>query len=245
MQYWKKVKEHGRACAWRSGDPKGWDAALNRVIETANQHGAPFAYPPAERVFHALEWFPPEKTKVIILGQDPYHGPGQAHGLAFSVPEGNPVPPSLRNIFKEIQQELGGPPPGVDLTPWARQGVLLLNTSWTVEPHRPGSHEKWGWNALAEMCVRAALEQAPRVALLLWGRKAETLAENVPERLRKKPSTLVLKAAHPSPLSARRGFMGCGHFQAANDWLMAAGLEPINWRGAAKSKEPQKTNEMG
>ncbi len=185
----------------------------------------------------ALQLTPLSAVKVVILGQDPYHGPNQAHGLAFSVRIGNRIPPSLRNIFKEIDR--GETQAGVDSTPssgvrsgsleaWARQGVLLLNTCMTVEDGAPGSHAKQGWEALTDALIQAVAAAAAPTVFMLWGAHAQAKRELI------KGQHLVLTANHPSPLSANRPpqpFMGCGHFAAANAWLQAHGHKVINWSG--------------
>ncbi len=184
-------------------------------------------YPP--QPFRALALTPPEEVRVVILGQDPYHGPGQAQGLAFSVPAGCKVPPSLRNILAERARDLGpsaGAGPQDSLEAWARQGVLLLNTCLTVEAGQPASHAKQGWEALTIQIVEAIAAQARPTVFMLWGAHAQALAHLVP------PHHLMLTANHPSPLSARRPpqpFLGCGHFSAANQWLTMHGQKPILW----------------
>lgn len=183
-------------------------------------------YPP--RPLRALELTPPEDVQVVILGQDPYHGPGQAEGLAFSVAPGVRPPPSLRNMFVEIQRDLGLPPPDHgSLVRWAQQGVLLLNTSLTVEAEKPASHAMRGWEVLTDMLIRRCAETGPSKVFLLWGAHAQKKAALIdPAR------HLVLSANHPSPLSARRGpvpFIGSGHFRQANDWLESQGFEAVRW----------------
>ncbi|MFC4161564.1 uracil-DNA glycosylase [Chitinimonas lacunae] len=183
-------------------------------------------YPPRPRWYAALEAVAPAEVKVVILGQDPYHGPGQAHGLSFSVPAGVALPPSLRNIFKEISQEFGKAPQSGDLSNWAKQGVLLLNSVLTVEAGRAGSHQKRGWERFTNALIaRLALEREG-VVFMLWGAYAEAKATLIdPAR------HLVLRSPHPSPLSAHRGFFGNGHFAAANAYLAEHGVEPIDWTG--------------
>ena len=182
--------------------------------------------------FKALELTPLSQVKVVILGQDPYHGPGQAEGLAFSVPPGVRLPPSLRNIFKELQSSLHVPlPPHGSLERWARQGVLLLNTCLTVEAGKAGSHARWGWEALTDALVAAAAKSRPHVVFMLWGahaqaKKAVIDAHNLNGR------HLILQANHPSPLSAQRPpvpFLGCGHFAQANAFLVKSGEKPVEW----------------
>jgi len=191
----------------------------------AQRYRAANVFPPMEDIFAAYQATPPEAVRVVILGQDPYHGRGQAHGLCFSVRAGVPPPPSLQNIFSEILQELGIPAPvGGCLTPWARQGVFLLNACLTVEEGRANSHAGKGWETLTDntMAYLNALEQP--IVYLLWGRYARNKKVMLTN-----PRQLVLEAAHPSPLSAYNGFFGCGHFQKANDYLVRNGLQPIDW----------------
>ncbi len=182
-------------------------------------------YPPAGKIFAAFDNSPFKDTKVVIIGQDPYHGPGQANGLSFSVNPGIQIPPSLRNIFKEISADIGTPiPADGDLTRWARQGVLLLNATLTVREHQPRSHANLGWSELTDAAVRAINEHGENVVFMLWGsdaiRKGSMIDRN---------KHLVLTAPHPSPLSASRGFFGCRHFSQANEYLLAHGKEPIQW----------------
>lgn len=217
--------------------PPGWaplvrawrDTPAGRQLETfvsARQAQGAAIYP--AMVLRALELTPREQVRVVILGQDPYHGPGQAEGLAFSVPRGVKVPPSLRNIFKELQRDLGVPPPGHgQLAAWARRGVLLLNTVLTVEDGRPAAHAKQGWEALTDEIVKAVAMDASPKAFLLWGAQAQAKAAMLDSTRH-----LALTANHPSPLSARRGpapFLGCGHFSAANRFLAGAGTAPVDW----------------
>ena len=182
-------------------------------------------HPPGPRIFAALEATPFDRVKVVILGQDPYHGPNQAHGLSFSVPPGVPVPPSLANIFRELQRDLGVPAPADGcLLRWAEQGVLLLNTVLTVEEGRAGSHQGRGWEGFTEHVVDALDRERDGLVFLLWGSHAQARGQRIDPRRH-----CVLKAPHPSPLSAHRGFIGCGHFSAANAWLEARGQAPIAW----------------
>lgn len=183
-------------------------------------------YPPPKRIFAALDTTPFEQVKVVILGQDPYHGPGQAHGLCFSVLPGVPSPPSLVNIFAEIQRDLGiARPDHGCLIPWARQGVLLLNSVLTVERGLAGSHQGKGWEGFTDRIVDCLNREREGLVFLLWGSPAQTKGKLVDTSRHK-----VLKAPHPSPLSAHRGFIGCGHFSKANEWLSAQGQAPIEWR---------------
>lgn len=182
-------------------------------------------YPPGHLIFNALNSTPFEQVRVVILGQDPYHGPGQAHGLCFSVNPGVPLPPSLQNIFKELQADLGieRPPHGC-LGNWAEQGVLLLNAVLTVEAGNAASHEGQGWERFTDAVVGKVNELREHVVFLLWGSYAQKKGSIIDTRRH-----LVLKAPHPSPLSARRGFFGCRHFSKANDYLRATGQAPIDW----------------
>jgi uracil-DNA glycosylase len=182
-------------------------------------------FPPADRVFRALELTPFEAVRVVLLGQDPYHGPGQAMGLCFSVPDGVTHPPSLQNIFRELTADLGVPPPTTgDLTPWAERGVLLLNAVLTVSPRRAGSHAGKGWERFTDRAVAELSARRDGLVFLLWGRYAQQKGAVV-DRSRHH----VLTAAHPSPYSAS-GFFGCRHFSQANALLEAGGLEPVDWR---------------
>ncbi len=184
-------------------------------------------YPPADRVFAALEACPPEAVRVILLGQDPYHTPGKADGLAFSIPVGfGGRLDSLGNIFKEIEADLGAPRTRTDLSDWAAQGVLLLNTALTVPEGAPKAHAKLGWTDLVRQ-VLARLDDRPRAALL-WGGPAQGFARHL-----RAPGHLVLKSAHPSPLSAHRGFFGSRPFSTVNEWLITRGETPITWTDPA------------
>ena len=183
-------------------------------------------YPPPKRIFAALDATPFEAVKVVILGQDPYHGPGQAHGLCFSVLPGVPVPPSLENIFKEIERDLRIPRPDHGcLIPWARQGVLLLNAVLTVERGLAGSHQGKGWEGFTDAVVDHLNRERENLVFLFWGSYAQAKGKLIDTRRH-----LVLKAPHPSPLSAHRGFIGCGHFSRTNAWLCEHGLPEIDWR---------------
>ena len=186
-------------------------------------------FPPRGQRLRALELTPLDRVKVVILGQDPYHGPGQAHGLCFSVPEGVRVPPSLVNIYKELESDLGVAPPGHgNLEHWARQGVLLLNNSLTVEAGQAGSHAGRGWEAITDACVAAVAKRAEPTVFILWGSHARKKAANVPELQGETPH-LVLTAPHPSPLSAHSGFFGSKPFSQANAFLEAKGRGAIDW----------------
>jgi len=182
-------------------------------------------YPEAKNIYAAYRATPPEKIKVVILGQDPYHQPGQAHGLSFSVRAGLEPPPSLVNIFKEIKDDCDATFTGSgDLTPWAEHGVFLLNATLTVEQNSPNSHAKWGWETLTDATVRHLRDYDQPMVFLLWGRNAR-LKRNLIDN----PWHKVLEAAHPSPLSAYSGFFGCRHFSAANEYLVKNGCDPIDW----------------
>lgn len=182
-------------------------------------------YPPSALIFNAFELTPVSKVKVVILGQDPYHGDGQAHGLCFSVPKGVKIPPSLVNIYKEINRDLSLPiPDHGNLEKWAQQGVLLLNATLTVRANEAGSHQKRGWEEFTDAVIKAISAQCDGVVFLLWGNYAQAK-----EVLVDKSKHLVLKSVHPSPLSAHRGFIGCGHFSATNNYLSSLGKEPIDW----------------
>jgi len=189
------------------------------------EYAAGPCYPPGSKIFNAFNTTPFDRVKVVILGQDPYHEPGQAMGLSFSVPEGVQLPPSLRNIYAEIQQELGTVSPASgDLTRWAEQGVLLLNATLTVRRGQAGSHQRHGWETFTDAAIRILAQQRDHLVFLLWGSYAAQKAQFIdPQR------HLVLRSAHPSPLSAYRGFFGNHHFQLCNDYLTQHGLSPILW----------------
>ena len=183
-------------------------------------------FPPGPLIFNALNSTPLSRVKVVIIGQDPYHGPGQAHGLCFSVQPGVPAPPSLVNIFKELQRDLNIDLPAHGcLQSWAEQGVLLLNTSLTVEQGSAGSHADKGWQPFTDRVIEVANARAGNLVFLLWGAHAQSK-----QKLIDTTRHLVLKSAHPSPLSAYRGFLGNGHFSRANTYLQQCGLAPIDWR---------------
>lgn len=182
-------------------------------------------FPPGKFIFNAFNQTPFDRVKVVILGQDPYPGFGQAHGLCFSVQAGVPLPKSLLNICKELQSDVGVPlPKSGDLTPWARQGVLLLNATLTVREHQPGSHQNHGWEQFTDTVIRRISERRDHVVFLLWGNYAQAKTPLIDQSRH-----LVLKAPHPSPLSASRGFFGCRHFSRTNSWLSAQGIEPVDW----------------
>lgn len=182
-------------------------------------------YPRGSNIFRAFDKCPLERLKVVIIGQDPYHGPGQAHGLCFSVAEGVPHPPSLQNIFKEVAADIGTPiPASGNLDRWAEQGVLLLNAVLTVREHEAASHAGRGWEQFTDAVVRKIAERKQGVVYLLWGSYAQRKGA-----IADPTQNCILKAVHPSPLSAYRGFLGCKHFSKANEYLLSTGQTPINW----------------
>ncbi|WP_312270130.1 uracil-DNA glycosylase [Pseudomonas sp.] len=182
-------------------------------------------YPPGPLIFNALNSTPLDQVKVVILGQDPYHGPGQAHGLCFSVQPGVPAPPSLQNIYKELKRDLNLPIPNHGyLQHWAEQGVLLLNTSLTVEQAKAGSHANAGWQRFTDRVIQVVSERRNHLVFLLWGAHAQSK-----EKLIDTQKHLILRSPHPSPLSAHRGFIGNGHFSRTNKFLEQSGLTPIDW----------------
>jgi uracil-DNA glycosylase len=183
-------------------------------------------YPPGSLIFHAFDATPFHNVKVVLLGQDPYHGQGQAHGLAFSVQQGVKPPPSLMNIFKELEQDVGVPPPKHGhLESWAKQGVFLLNASLTVRAGEPMSHAKSGWHEFTDTVIRKISDLKDNVVFMLWGRSAQDKQALIDETRH-----LVLKAAHPSPFSADKGFFGCRHFSKANEYLVKNRIDAIDWR---------------
>lgn len=190
------------------------DAYLQRTI-----------YPAPQNIFNAFSLCPLNKVKVVILGQDPYHGPGQAHGLCFSVPDGVKTPPSLQNIYKEIKADLGiDVPESGNLERWAKQGVLLLNATLTVEKAIAGSHQGLGWEQFTDMVIKTISDKKEHVIFLLWGNYARSKVLLIDTS-----KHLVLEAPHPSPLSAHRGFLGCKHFSQANEYLVKHAYTPIEW----------------
>ncbi len=221
--------------------PPSWQAAIEPALATpearrlggwlrAEEAAGKRIFPPRGMRLRALELTPLDKVKVVILGQDPYHGPGQAHGLSFSVPEGVRQPPSLVNIFKELQDDLGiAPPSHGNLEGWARQGVLLLNNSLTVESGQAGSHAGRGWDAITDAAVRAVAEREEPSVFILWGSHAQAKAARIPE-LRDDSRHLILRSPHPSPLSAHRCFFGSKPFSKANAFFEQHGRGAIDWR---------------
>ena len=212
-----------------------WKTALNPIFQSDSftkladfvkqvyqQHQV---FPPGKQIFSAFWQCPLPSVKVVILGQDPYHGDGQANGLAFSVAPGLPFPPSLLNIFKELKADLGIPmPPNGDLSRWAAQGVFLLNATLTVRADSAGSHQNQGWESVTDAVIQTISREREGVVFLLWGAYAQKKEELIDSKRH-----CILKAPHPSPLAAHRGFWGCKHFSKANDYLLASGQIPISW----------------
>lgn len=211
----------------------GWDELLQSEYEkpyfadlmqsVKREYEEKTVYPPQEKIFSAMSLLPPEKVKVVILGQDPYHGDGQANGIAFAVAKGISYPPSLQNIFKEVENETGKKPNGSTLTGWTRQGVLLLNTTLTVRAHEPTSHSQLGWQRFTDGVISAVSQIKKPLVFMLWGSSAQSKTELIDKR------HYILKSVHPSPLSAYRGFFGCGHFVKANEFLKKNGDDIIDW----------------
>lgn len=212
---------------WKEQLSREWeqDYFIRLTDFVRRKYNTATVYPPAGKIFAAFDACPFDKVKVVILGQDPYHGPGQANGLCFSVSPGIELPPSLVNIFKEVSTDLGKPmPTDGNLERWARQGVLLLNATLTVDAHSAGSHQGQGWEEFTDAAVRRLADEREGLVFMLWGsyaiRKGSFIDRN---------KHLVLTAPHPSPLSAYRGFFGCHHFSQANSWLTAHNQRPIDW----------------
>lgn len=190
-----------------------------------NEYKTQKIYPPGKLIFNAFDQCPFDQLKVVILGQDPYHGPGQAHGLCFSVNDGIPFPPSLRNIFKELKSDVGKEiPTSGNLIDWAKQGVLLINATLTVRANQAGSHQRKGWEQFTDAVINIINEQKENVVYILWGNYAISKGKFIDQN-----KHLVLTSVHPSPLSASRGFFGNKHFSRTNDFLIEKGLVPINW----------------
>ena len=204
---------------------KPWFEQIVLHIKTEKSQGK-IIYPPGSLIFNAFNTTPFEKVKVVILGQDPYHGHGQAHGLCFSVQNGVPPPPSLVNIFKELQEDIGIPiPDHGNLTHWAEQGVFLLNASLTVRAAEPMSHSKIGWAQFTDQVIKKISSEKEHVVFILWGKFAQEKKLLIDES-----KHCILKSAHPSPLSAHAGFFGCKHFSKTNVYLMNKGIDPIDWK---------------
>ena len=220
--------------------PASWRPALDPVLASeearilggwlrAEEEAGKTVYPPRGMRLRAPDLTPLDRVKIVILGQDPYHGPGQAMGLSFSVPEGEKIPPSLRNIYKELESDLGiAPPAHGDLTAWAQQGVLLLNTSLTVEAGQAGSHAGRGWEAITDACVAAVAARDEPSVFILWGAHAQKKLTTIPEIAA--PRHFVIASPHPSPLSARRGFFGSRPFSRATAFLEESGRGAVDWR---------------
>lgn len=207
---------------------KPYMTSLEAFVEKERFSGAS-VYPPRELVFNAFKMTPYEEVKVVVMGQDPYHGPGQAHGLCFSVPHGIPNPPSLQNIIKELVVDVQIPPPQNGcLLHWAKQGVLLLNATLTVREGEPMSHHGKGWEKFTDSVIAALAEKEQPLIFILWGKSAKEKCSNVLNQFKHKNHE-ILTAAHPSPLSAHSGFFGCRHFSKANEILVKNGQTPINW----------------
>ncbi|MDR1980510.1 MAG: uracil-DNA glycosylase [Tannerellaceae bacterium] len=202
---------------------KAYFKQLTDFVKQEYRQGA--VYPPGHLIFSAFDHCPFDQVKVVILGQDPYHEPGQAHGLCFSVREGVPFPPSLLNIFKEIEHDCKKPlPENGDLTRWADQGVLLLNATLTVRRHQAGSHQNKGWETFTDAVIHQLTRSRNHIVYILWGAYAQKKGTFIDAT-----RNLVLKSAHPSPLSAHKGFFGNKHFSKANDYLIASGQTPVEW----------------
>lgn len=213
--------------SWREKLQSEFDAPYFAQLTdfVRHEYATTRVYPPGSQMFAAFDACPFDKVKVVILGQDPYHEPGQAHGLCFSVNDGVPFPPSLQNIFKEIHDDIGTPiPMSGDLSRWAHQGVLLLNATLTVRAHQAGSHQNKGWEQFTDAVIHRLAQGREHLVFILWGAYAQRKGEFI-DRSRH----LVLQSPHPSPLSAHRGFFGNRHFSRANEYLVAHGIEPILW----------------
>lgn len=205
---------------------KNYMQALRNFLKQEKESGQQ-VFPKSSEVFNAFHHTPLDQVKVVLLGQDPYHGPGQAHGLSFSVQKGVAIPPSLRNMYKELSTDIPGfkIPAHGNLTAWADQGVLLLNASLTVRAHQAGSHQGKGWETFSNYVIAELSARKQGLVFLLWGKFAQNKAQLIDAEKHK-----LLKAAHPSPLSAHNGFFGCRHFSKTNEILLAEGKEPINWQ---------------
>ena len=214
--------------SWREVLQPQFDSVYFEMLTTfvRKAYQATTVYPPGPKIFEAFNRTPFDKVKVVILGQDPYHGPNQAHGLCFSVQDGIQPPPSLINIYKELQKEYGVAVnmTNGNLTRWADQGVLLLNATLTVEAGKAGSHQGKGWETFTDAAIKALSDRREGLVFMLWGSYAQQKGKVIDRR-----KHLVLESSHPSPLSVYRGFDGCGHFKKANQYLQSRGQEPINW----------------
>ena len=214
--------------SWREVLQPQFDSVYFEMLTTfvRRAYQTTTVYPPGSKIFEAFNRTPFDKVKVVILGQDPYHGPNQAHGLCFSVQDGIQPPPSLINIYKELQKEYGVPVnmTNGNLTRWADQGVLLLNATLTVEAGKAGSHQSKGWETFTDAAIKALSDRRNGLVFMLWGSYAQQKGRVIDRR-----KHLVLESSHPSPLSVYRGFDGCGHFKKANQYLQSRGQEPIDW----------------
>ncbi|MBD5254019.1 MAG: uracil-DNA glycosylase [Barnesiella sp.] len=212
---------------WKSALAAEWDKPyfVELTDFVRREYATATVYPPASQIFAAFDACPADRVKVVILGQDPYHGPGQANGLSFSVNDGVPLPRSLENIYRELRSDLGTEPPASgNLMRWARQGVLMLNATLTVRAHTPTSHSRRGWEMLTDAAIRYLATQRSNIVFILWGSFARSKSEFIdPSR------HCIITSAHPSPLSASRGFFGCRPFSKANEYLVSHGLTPIEW----------------
>ncbi len=215
---------------------QSWKTRLNNEFEkeyfarlsefVKEEYRTKTVFPPGRLIFNAFELCPFDKVRAVIIGQDPYHGPGQAHGLCFSVRDGIEFPPSLKNIFKEIESDLGYKPlQSGDLSRWARQGVLLLNATLTVRAHMAGSHQKKGWEEFTDSAISTLNRERNNLVFFLWGAYAQKKGESID-----RDRHLVLESVHPSPLSASRGFFGNKHFSRCNNYLKDNGIEPVDWK---------------
>lgn len=213
----------------------GWDEVLSPLFNSdnyrkihaflLNEYRTRVVYPDMYSIYNCFRTTPYDKVKAVLLGQDPYHGPDQAHGLCFSVPDGQPFPPSLRNIFRELQDDVGCRiPRSGNLTKWAREGVLLLNTALTVREHEPNSHRDCGWTEFTDGVIRILSERKEHLVFLLWGANARSKKALIDGNRHR-----ILECAHPSPLSAHSGFFGCRHFSKTNEYLMENKIDPIDW----------------
>ncbi len=245
MRFARAICDHGRMSEDRIRLEPSWKAHVGDYLQREDmQRLAAFlrerkaagatVYPRSTDIFAAFDATPFDAVKLVILGQDPYHGPGQAHGLAFSVPPGVPVPPSLANIYAELQRDLGiARPDHGCLLPWAAQGVMLLNAVLTVEAGRAGAHQGKGWEGFTDRVIDLLNAQREGLVFLLWGSYAQAKGGRIDTARHR-----VLKAPHPSPLSAHRGFIGCAHFSAANAYLQRRGVQPIDWSLPPASRLP-------
>lgn len=217
-----RIEESWKTALQERFESPEWEA-LSEFVK--NEYKVAKVYPPPKYIFNAFDLCPFDTVKVVILGQDPYHGTAQAHGLSFSVPAGVTVPPSLKNIYKELQADLGVPIPTTgNLEKWAEQGVLLLNATLTVRAGQPGSHQKKGWEEFTDAVIRKISDEKEHVVFMLWGNYAKAKRELIDDK-----KHLVLEAAHPSPYSANNGFFGCKHFSRANEYLKSNHLTTILW----------------